>query len=47
MANLTPELMKELIPQVGLRIKFCKKWQVHFKTTENVTSVRTHFSKIY
>ncbi|XP_024877873.1 uncharacterized protein LOC112458459 isoform X2 [Temnothorax curvispinosus] len=40
MANLTPELMKELIPQVGLRIKFRKKWQEHFKTTENVTSER-------
>jgi len=28
-ANLTSDLMKELISQVGLRIKLNKKWQEH------------------
>ncbi|CAL1685105.1 unnamed protein product [Lasius platythorax] len=38
MANLTSDLIKELIPQVGLRIKFNKKWQEHFNKIEDVTT---------
>jgi len=43
-ANLTSDLMKELIPQVGLRIKFNKKWQEHFKKIEDITNVGVHLS---
>ena len=41
-ANLTSDLIKELIPQVGLRIKFNKKWQEHFKKIEDITNVGVH-----
>ncbi|XP_029666681.1 uncharacterized protein LOC115237645 [Formica exsecta] len=37
-ANLTSDLIKELIPQIGLRIKFSKKWQEHFNKVEDVTN---------
>lgn len=42
-AHLTPDLMKELIPKVGLRIKFNKKWQQHFSKAEDVTHVCLYF----
>lgn len=41
-ANLTSDLIKELIPQIGLRIKFSKKWQEHFNKVEDVTNVGIH-----
>jgi len=43
-ANLTSDLIKELIPQVGFRIKFNKKWQEHFKKIEDITNVGVHLS---
>jgi len=43
MTGLTSNLIKELIPQIGLRIKLKKKWEKHFNKINNVTSVCTHF----
>lgn len=34
--NLTPELIKELIPNVGSRMRFITKWEEHFGTSKNV-----------
>lgn len=47
MSALTPELIKELIPQIGLRIKFNKKWEKHFKNIEDVTLVRTYYKLFF
>lgn len=35
--HLTATLIKELIPKIGLRIKFMKKWEEHFKRSQDAS----------
>ncbi|XP_039309196.1 uncharacterized protein LOC105204400 [Solenopsis invicta] len=36
-SELTPDLIKEMIPKIGLRMEFLKKWKAVFKTELDVT----------
>lgn len=44
--ELTPELIKEMIPQIGLRMEFLKKWTTEFKT-EKMSHVNAHIIYIH
>lgn len=35
MEKLTPELIKELIPSLLVRVEFKKKWLAHFQVVDN------------
>lgn len=38
LSDLTPELIKEMIPKIGLRMEFLKKWMAVFKTELDVST---------
>lgn len=46
MEKLTPDLIRELIPKIGMRVKFINKWKAQFRTELKDVNVSIKYKEI-